>query len=160
VILTRRMFGWKVVLASVTSTAVALTGCRTVSGMRDAPVNEGVLRTYNADYQDVTRAADEAVRSIGLTVEEVGQVDAATWRVIATAGVSAFSWGELVRVSVQQHQSRPVAVWVLTRRRLATNVTAKGDYSPEVFSKMDSALRNRRAAARPDSRVDPEAPTP
>jgi len=152
-----RMFDWKVVLASVTL-ASALTGCGTVSGMRDAPLNEGVVRSYNADYQDVKRAANEAVRSIGLTVEEAGQVDAATWRVIATADASAFSWGELVRVSVQQHQPQAVAVWVLTRRRLATNVTAKDDYSPDIFRRMDSALRNRRPAARPDSRLDPETP--
>jgi len=152
------MFGRKVVLASVTVAAVALTGCRTVSGMRDAPVNEGVLRSYNADYPDVTRAAYEAVRSIGLTVEEVAQLDAATWRVIATAGASAFSWGELVRVSVQQQQARPVAVWVLTRRRLATNITAKDDYSPEVFGRMDSALLSRRPTARPHSRLEPYDP--
>jgi hypothetical protein len=152
------MFGQKVVLASVTFAAVALTGCRTVSGMRDAPLNEGVLRSYDADYQDVTRVAYAAVRSLGLTVEEAGQLDEATWRVIATAGASAFSWGELVRVSVQQHQARPVAVWVLTRRRLATNITAKDDYSPEVFGRMDFALRSRRPAARPDSRLPPEDP--
>jgi hypothetical protein len=118
------------------------------------------MRSYNADYQDVTRAAQDAVRSIGLTVEEVGQLDAATWRVIATAGASAFSWGELVRVSVRRYQAPPVSVWVLTRRRLATNITAKDDYSPEVFERMDSALRSRRPAARPDTRLDLEVPAP
>jgi hypothetical protein len=127
--------------------SASLIGCRTVEGMRTAPVNEGVLRSYAADYYEVTRAAYEAVQSIGLTVDEVAQVDPATWRVIATAGVTAFSWGELVRVSVQRRPGMPVAVWVLTRRRLVTNITAKDDYSPDVFQRMDFTLRLRRLAA-------------
>jgi hypothetical protein len=124
--------------------SASLTGCGTVGGMRTAPMNEGVLRLYVAGDADVTRAAYEAVQSLGLTVEEVKQVDPTTWHVIATAGVSAFSWGELVRVSVQRHPAMPVAVWVLTRRRLITNFTAKDDYSPEIFQKMDFTLSLRR----------------
>ncbi len=127
--------------------SASLTGCRTVDGMRTAPVNEGVPRRYVADYTDVTRAAYEAVQSLGLTVEEVKQIDPATWHVIATAGVSAFSWGELVRVSVQRNPVTPAMVWVLTRRRLVTNFTAKDDYSPDIFQKMDFTLSLRRPAA-------------
>lgn len=130
--------------AAVTFLALAdLAGCSTVAGIRAAPLSEGVRRSYNADYYEVTRAAYDAVNSIGLRIEEVTQIDPDTWRVIGLADVSAFSWGELVRVSVQRHQAMPVNVWVLTRRRLATNITAKGDYSPDVFHRMDFALRPR-----------------
>lgn len=126
--------------------------------MRTAPLTEGIRRAYDADYRDVTRAAYEGVRSLGLAVEEVTEVDPDTWHVIATAGVSAFSWGELVRVSVQKHQATPVDVWVLTRRRLATNFTAKGDYSPDVFQRMDFALRRRRTPPRPAAASGAGAP--
>jgi hypothetical protein len=141
------MLGPKTVLATSVLAALALTGCRTVSGMRDAPVNEGILRSYDAGYDDVTRAATDAVRSIGLSVEEVDRLDPNTWRLIATAGPSAFSWGELVRVSVQQRQATPVSVWVLTKRRLATNITAKDDYSPDIFLRMDFTLRRAAPSA-------------
>jgi hypothetical protein len=95
-----------VALATLALMASAfLTGCHTVGGMRTAPVNEGVPHAYAADNGDVTRAAYDAVRSLGLTVEEVKQVDSSTWHVIATAGLSAFSWGELVRVSVQRYSA-------------------------------------------------------
>ena len=57
-----------------------------------------------------------------------------------------------MRVSVQRGPATPVSVWVLTRRRLATNITAKDDYSPEVFQKMDFTLSLRRP------RVPPAAP--
>jgi hypothetical protein len=140
------MFGSKAraAMAMVALMASAsLTGCRTVDGMRTAPLNEGVARSYAADYGDVTRAAYQAVQSLGLTVEEVRQIDPATWHVIATAGPSAFSWGELVRVSVQRLPAMPVAVWVLTRRRVVTNITAKDDYSPDIFQRMDFTLSLR-----------------
>jgi hypothetical protein len=129
--------------------SASLTGCRTVDGMRSAPLNEGVQRSYYGEYYDVTRAAYQAVESLGLTVDEVKQIDPATWHVIANSGVSAFSWGELVRVSVQGHPGMPVAVWVLTRRKVVTNITAKDDYSPDVFQRMDFTLRLQRSRAAP-----------
>ena len=119
--------------------------------MRAAPVNEGVPRSYAGDYHEVTRAAYEAVQSLGLHVEEVRQISPVTWHVIATSGASAFSWGELVRVSVQRHPTSHVAVWVLTRRRLATNITAKDDYSPEIFQRMDLTLSLRRPPPGPSA---------
>ena len=155
------MFGPKAAAATAMLALVAsasLTGCRTVDGMRTAPVNEGVARSYAADYGDVTRAAYQAVQSLNLTVEEARQIDPATWHVIATAGVSAFSWGELVRVSVQRHPAMPVSVWVLTRRRLVTNFTAKDDYSPDIFQRMDSTLRLLRRPAAWSAPVTPPAP--
>jgi hypothetical protein len=129
--------------AAIAMFALVASGCRTVGGMRTAPLSEGVQRSYDADYGDVKRAAYEAVYSLGLKVEEVNQIDSDTLRVIATAGVSAFSWGELVRVSVQRYPAMPVSVWVLTRRRIVTNFTAKGDYSPDIFQRMDFKLTFR-----------------
>ena len=131
--------------------AAALTGCGTVEAMRTAPVNEGVPRPYAGDYYEVTRAAYEAVQALGLHVEEVRQISPVTWHVIATSGASAFSWGELVRVSVQRRPTSHVAVWVLTRRRLATNFTARDDYSPEIFQRMDFTLSLRRSPAGPSA---------
>jgi hypothetical protein len=136
--------GSKTVAAAAVLAMTGLVGCGTVSGMRSAPLTDGVRRSYDADYPEVTRAAQQAVTAIGLSVEEVTEVDPNTWRVIGIAGPSAFSWGELVRVSVHRRQATPVDVWVLTRRRLATNVTAKDDYSPDVFRVMDVALRRRQ----------------
>ena len=38
----------------------------------------------------------------------------------------------------------PVAVWVLTRRRVATNFTAKDDYAPDIFQRIEFTLSLRR----------------
>jgi hypothetical protein len=152
------MFGTRARLAMTAALMLAfasLTGCRTVSGMRSAELTDGIPRAYVADYADVTEAAYQAVKSLGLTVEEVAQIEPNRWHVIATAGMSAFSWGELVRVSVQRNPAMPVSVWVLTRRRLATNITAKDDYAPEVFQKMDFRLRLRRPRLAPPPPVAP-----
>ena len=132
-----------------------LTGCNTVGGMRTAPVNEGALYSYAADYSDVTRAAYQAVQSLGLTIEEVKQIDPTTWHVIATAGMSFFSWGELVRVSVQRRSAMPVAVWILNRRRLVVNVTAKDDYALDILQRMNFTLRLQRRPAAWSASVAP-----
>jgi len=134
-------------LAMTAATFLGVAGCRTVSDLRTAALTEGAQRNFADDYDEVTRASVAAVKSLDLTIEEVTQVDKNTWHVLATAGVSAFSWGELVRVSVRRQPARDVSVWVLTLRRLAVNVTAKDDYSPEVFRLMDSNLRSRQTSS-------------
>ena len=50
------------------------------------------------------------------------------------------AYGELVRVVVAQTPDRAVAVRVYTKRRLATNVTAKGDWSGPIFQQLDLIL--------------------
>jgi len=60
--------------------------------------------------------------------------------IVAKKGMSAWSWGELVRVVVQELSNDRVAVRVLSKRRMATNVTAKGDYSEAIFSSIEMAV--------------------
>ena len=66
--------------------------------------------------------------------------------IVAKKGTSAWSWGELVRVVVQKSASDRTTVRVLSRRRMATNVTAKGDYSDTIFSNIELALGDERRA--------------
>lgn len=121
----------------------SLTGCRTVSGMRSADLTEGVQHSFAADYGEVTQAALLAVESLNFRLEAVEQLDPDTWHVIASSGASLFSWGELVRISVRRYLGRPVSVWVLTRRKVITNITANDDYSLDVLVRMDTRLRRR-----------------
>ena len=76
----------------------------------------------------------------GLNVDTVSTPDSLTWMIIAKKGMSLFSYGELVRVVVAQTPDRAVAVRVYTKRRLATNVTAKGDWSGPIFQQLDLIL--------------------
>ncbi len=80
-------------------------------------------------------------------IEGVDQVAADTWMIVGKKGVSAFSWGELVRAVVQQDSSRGVAVHILTQRRLVTNIIARGDWSQQILGQVDLIL----GQAKPDS---------
>ena len=118
-----------------------LTGCATTGGMRSAPLTEGVSRTFKGDYDRVLKAARESVVEAGLAIDEVNKVDDKTWMIISKKGASAFSWGEMIRVVVQGSGTDETAVRVMTQRKVATNVTAKGDYSTSILSNMELKLK-------------------
>src|SRR6266446_7421214 len=117
-----------------------LAACASAGGMRAEPLDVGVVREFNGDYTTVLRATRNAVASAGLAVDSYDEVNDSTAMIVAKKGSSAWSWGELVRVVIQKTGDR-VAVRVLSRRKMATNVTAKGDYSDTIFSNIDLALR-------------------
>jgi len=116
-------------------------GCATTGTMRNASLDEGIPRTFAASFDLVLKAARESVTQSGLQVEEVNQLDDETWVIIGKKDASAWSWGELVRVTVQKKSESETLVRVFTKRKLATNITAKGDYSHSILSNIDLNLR-------------------
>jgi len=118
-----------------------IPACATTGGMRSAPVEQGVARAFKGDYDRTLKAARESVVEAGLAIEEVNKVDEKTWMIIAKKGGSAFSWGEMVRVVVQNTGTDETTVRVITQRKLATNVTAKGDYSTSILSNLELKLK-------------------
>jgi hypothetical protein len=118
-----------------------LIGCATTGGLQSRPLVDGSSQTYQAEYQKVLRATREAVVAAGLAIDQASQVDSTTWMIVAKKGSSAFSWGELVRVVVQQTAVTETTVRVVSAKKLATNVTAKGDYAQTIFSNVTLALK-------------------
>jgi len=123
--------------------AVIAGACASTAGLRSAPLDAGETKFYAAPLGVVGPAARQAVLSVGLNVDTVSTPDSLTWMIIAKKGMSFFSYGELVRVVVAQTPDGAVAVRVFTKRRLATNVTAKGDWSGPIFQHLDSILAAR-----------------
>lgn len=118
-----------------------LVGCASAGGMRVEPLDIGVVREFNGEYTTVLRATRSAITGAGLTIDSDENVNDSTAMIVAKKGISAFSWGELVRVIVQKSADDRTAVRVLSRRRMATNLTAKGDYSATIFESIESGLR-------------------
>ena len=137
--LTRRALGNSI--AIVLALAFSVVSCATVGGMRSAPLTAGMSRTFNHEYDAVLRAAREAVVDAGFTIEVASEVKPKTWMIIGTKGASAWSWGELVRVVVDEAGPDSTTVRIHTKRKLATNVTAKGDYSTSIFSIIELNLK-------------------
>ena len=120
--------------------AAIAAACASTAGLRSEPLDAGETKFYSAPLAVVGPAARQAVLSAGLNVDTVSTPDSLTWMIIAKKGMSLFSYGELVRVVVAQTPDRAVAVRVFTKRRLATNVTAKGDWSGAIFQQLDRIL--------------------
>ena len=119
---------------------IAVAACASTAGLRSQPLDAGEAKFYAAPLNTVAPAARQAVLAAGLDVDSVSQTDSLTWMIIAKKGMSLFSYGERVRVVVQQTADGPVAVRVFTKRRLATNITAKGDWSGPIFEQLDHIL--------------------
>jgi len=120
--------------------ALIATACASSGGMRSQPLDVGEAKFYAAPLNTVAAAARQAVLAAGLDVNAVSQPDSLTWMIMAKKGMSLFSYGDLVRVVVQQTPEGAVVVRVFTKRRLATNVTAKGDWSGPIFEQLDHIL--------------------
>ena len=120
---------------------LAFSACATVGGMRSAPLEEGFSRVFAADVGEVRIAAYNALVRSGLEIEEITETSPGTWVLIAKKPTGGWSWGELVRVVVRPSlDGEGSQVTILTRRRAALNVTAKDDYSDEVFDQIGFQL--------------------
>lgn len=120
---------------------LAMAGCASTSTIQTAPPTAGTSRTFEADFNTTLKAAQEATTEAGLTVESAREVENGAWMIVAKKGVSGFSWGEVVRVMVFPQGERQTQVSVLSQRRVATNVTAKGDYSESILGSLAIKLR-------------------
>lgn len=120
---------------------VGALGCASTAAMRSEPLEVGIVREFSGDYARILRAARDAVVNAGLAIDTFDEVNETTAVIVAKKGTSAFSWGELVRVVVQQSAVDRTSERVVTKRKLATNVAAKGDYSDTIFSNIALSLR-------------------
>jgi hypothetical protein len=100
-----------------------------------------VTRTFAGDYDKTLTAAREAVVDAGLHLESIDKVDDHTWSLIGKKDASAWSAGELVRVVVQQTAPNETAVRVISKKRMATNVGARGDYSAAILNDIELKLK-------------------
>lgn len=118
-----------------------LFGCATTSSVKNAPLSEGVSKTYEAGFDEVIEATRDAMTDAGLEIEEAYEADDQTFVIIGKTGASGFTWGEYARSVVVEMGNGSTTVRVLTKKKLATNVTAEGDYSDEIFSSLDITFR-------------------
>lgn len=120
---------------------LAVSGCASPKSVQNAPLHAGLARTFQSDYDSTLDAAREAIIEAGLQIESASEVDDNTYMIIAKKGTSMVSWGGVVRVTVISVNPEETTVRVVSERRLATNVTAKGDYSNAILSNIELKLR-------------------
>lgn len=118
-------------------------GCRTMKGMKSEPLSEGEERIFTADYNQVLKATQESMPTVGLQMEDTKEIDGNTWMILARESSSMFSYGTLVRVVVVKLDSNRTIVRVITKRKGALNIGATGDFSPQIFSAINLKLASK-----------------
>jgi hypothetical protein len=131
----------QVAVVGIIAVVLATAACASTGSVRTEPLAAGTTKTYTQSYAQVLAAARASLSEAGLALEEVTELDDSTSMLIGRKGQSFASYGEYVRLLVQRTSSSETAVRVLTKKKMATNVFAKGDYSQQIFSLIDSRLR-------------------
>jgi hypothetical protein len=130
-----------------TQTIVALVaalsmsaGCATVSSMADE--FDGEERSFAVPHACacVRDALEPAFRGLRFEIKTLQDLGTCDRDVVAVKGVSAFGWGEIVRVTLRDGDAGGTRLSVTTSRRLATNVTAKDDWSAQILAAVTSQL--------------------
>lgn len=117
---------------------LVLAACATVQGLRptdSGPPPGGVSMLYPQKPAEVFAAALTALPSVGLGIVERNQDKG---YLLAERGVTAWSNGEKVGVYLEP-QGQGTKVTVISRRALATNVTAK-DFTMPVHQQLGFLL--------------------
>lgn len=135
---------------------VLLGACATVANVGSAAPDAGKHRVFQAPMADLIPATQGALAGLNFGVKTTAIEGDSAWSIIASKGMSFWSYGEVVRVRLARIDSGQTAAWVHTKRRLATNVFAEGDWSVRLFVAMQAELDRPRLA---DARVTESAAT-
>lgn len=108
--------------------------------VKNAPLHAGEARTFESPYKATIKYARSACTESGLVLESTEEIDEDTYMILAKAKVSAFSWGEIVRVVIEKKSESKSVVRVYTKKRVGLNVAAKGNYSNTIFSNVESKV--------------------
>ena len=114
---------------------VVLSACATMGGMRAEPLDMGVAKVYETDLATAVRFTTNALLGSGFEIDDVEELDAST-RMFLAERKPGWTYGELVRVIVEETADNEVTVRVLSKRRSATNVWAGNDWSKAVFAQL------------------------
>jgi hypothetical protein len=115
-----------IALGLVSCLALAACGCagerEDVLSAHDA--DEGEVRVFAASMEEAWEAARAALRwNHAREIEE----HRAQGYMLATAGISAWSWGASMGVWLEPANAKGTQVRAIVSRRLATNVTAQSE---------------------------------
>jgi hypothetical protein len=117
-------------------------GCASSLTMRQVSPVIGTPHEFESGFDDTREAARCALLSLGLgTVDEYTPGES-MWAIVGSSGLSPTSYGELVRVVVEEVGESRCIARVYAKPKLATNILAKTDYSIEVFAAMMRCLES------------------
>ena len=124
------------------SVVALMCGCAGVGSVRSASPIAGTPLEFEAGFAETCEAARFALLASGFDMVDEYAPTEATWVVIGSCGQRIGSYGEFVRVTVEELSEGRCVARVYTKVKLATNLFAKRDYSADVFAGMLRILEN------------------
>lgn len=141
----------------LTALGLAMSSCATVASVSSEPLTDGLTRPYPYPMPFVVQAARASILRSNYDIEKDEALEPQTWMIVATRGVSLWSWGEVVRLVIVAYPWTTVTVYA--EPRMATNVAAMDtdDFAAELFPEIAAELARLGA---PDLRYSTPAPAP
>jgi hypothetical protein len=127
-------------LAAIVTLWGGLAACSTVQSIRSAALTSGNERTFNREMSVVLPAVRQALLEERMTIAQDSLVDENTHILIGETPARGFSWGELVRIVALKRGGDKTTLRVLTQRKMATTLLAKGDYSMDIFFSVEQKI--------------------
>lgn len=115
-------------------------GCATSTGIQKGALDKGPAETFGSPFPEVVDATRQSMMELQLGINTDRVIDADTHMLVGEIGVSPFSWGEVVRAVIEDNGGDMSTVHVVTQRKVATNVIAKGNWAPDIFKKVRQKL--------------------
>lgn len=113
---------------------------QSLNKVKNAPLHAGDARTFEQPFKTMIRYARDACTDAGLVMESSERIDEDTYMIMSKAKTSAFSWGEVVRIVLEQKDTMKTVMRVYTRKRIGINVTAKASYTNTIFTSVESKI--------------------
>ena len=128
------------VAVAVSASFLTLSGCASESTISEVSQETGETQAFSASRTDVVAASVATFAELGLNLKDTKEANGATTLVFSKP-VSAFSWGEVGKVVVQD-QSGGVAVTVVASPRTVTSIfaTTQATFAQQIFAGISAKL--------------------
>lgn len=131
-------------LSLLLACAALASGCVTNQMMLSEPIGSGRAAVFEADFFTVLGAAKQAALEADLDLEKTIPTDSTLYVLLYKKGTSGWSWGEKVRIVVAAESTERTRVEIVSRRKVATNITAKGNYADQLFEAIGTNIQIAR----------------
>lgn len=130
--------------AAAVAMMTVLSACIPPEAVRDAPVDAGVVQSFDAPYDRVAAATLDALNRFNLPISDLeGQPSGLIIQLAKPQ--TAFSWGEVGRVIVEHRPAPPIPVRVYWQKRMQVQITGTDQqaFARALYKGIDERLARR-----------------
>ena len=115
-----------------------LSGCTSVNSMRKAP-QTGLSTEWVIGANEASSIVQSILASERINIKSVEALSNGDILIVGTKGMSLMSYGEVVKVYLEQGKNGKITFYVESKPKLSTNVFAE-DHAPEILNKINLTI--------------------